>query len=92
MRLLKGLKSGTGATFSIANKFSNIQKTNLLMNVSICVQYTKDTCFSYKNLIGTTSRSTVESFLFKDERYPKLDAFVYENGGYRWRVPKTTCS
>ena len=38
-----------------------------------------------------TCRSIVD-FLHKDERYPKLDAFVYENGGYRWRVPKTRCS
>ena len=41
--------------------------------------------------MGAISRSIVD-FLHRDERYPKLDAFVYENGGYRWRVPKTTCS
>ena len=62
------------------------------MTVSICVQYTKDTCFSCKNTIGATGRSIVEFFLLKDERYPKLDAFAYENGSYRWPVPKTTCS
>ena len=54
MRPHEGLKSGTGATFSIANKWSNKQKTNRLKNVSIRVQYTKDACFSYKNTIGAT--------------------------------------
>ena len=77
----EGLKSGTGATFSIANKWSNRQKTNRLKNVSIRVQYTKDTCFSYKNTIGATCRSIVD-FFTQGRKISKIGCFRL----WKWRL------